>query len=100
MLNGDAYWIIRGDSQYFSQANEFVTKFGQLFTCTNTHTLMHDILTNIQDDWIAILNINQLKALELTRSQAYEFPLEIFQFDPETFCFDAWITKNRSITVP
>ena len=39
---------------------------------------MHDILTNIQDDWIAILNISQLKALELTRSQAYEFPLEIF----------------------
>ena len=46
--------LFEDDSQYFSQAIEFLTRFEWLFKYPNTHIHIQDILTNIPDEWIAI----------------------------------------------
>ena len=46
--------LFEDDSQYFSQAIEFFTRFEWLFKYPNTHIHIQDILTNIPDEWIAI----------------------------------------------
>ncbi len=61
--------LFEDDSQYFSQAIEFFTRFEWLFKYRNTH--IHDILKNIPDEWIAILNLYQ--PLHIRKARSGEF---------------------------
>ena len=70
MLNG----LFEDDVQYFSQAIEFLTRFEWLFKYPNTHILIHDILMNIPDEWIASLNLNQ--PLNIAKALSGEFDVK------------------------